>query len=248
MLPTLEDFQEWTANKYDLVVDLFERGVLDLEWCCRHGTVHKANAESFVFRCRCGGSDHQRSIFRNSYFWGLRLPIARVLDIAYEWLCDSRISVAAERQGVSRKTVSTHFKWLRKMASTAISQNPVTMGGDDKIVCIDEMRLIRGKKKIRSRNMNEIGTTMTDAWHVRRRLKSIWIVGAVERSEERRLHLAAIKNRSVRKLKNALNDVIAQRTTVITDGLKAYKFVCRSLQLQQIIVRRNRHHVHAFKL
>ena len=218
-VPTVASVLSLTANLNDFVVWLVEREVLLGHWRCDFGTIHLPVASGVEFRCRCGGGDTTHSIFSGSVFSSSRVSPGSVLLLVHEWLCDSRLSVAAARVGCSVRTVNLFFRRFRRLVAADLRRRPVRMSGNFR-VAVDEM-----------------------CWRVDRESgRRVWVIGAVELSPERRLFVAELPTRSAEDIARALDGVIPPLSLLVTDRLPSYNVVAEILSLRHATVRRFRHH------
>jgi hypothetical protein len=218
MLPTHSEFERFVANEDRLIAELIVRHIIHDSWVCPFGRAHGPCLPSRNFRCRCNRQDHKKSLFYGSIFDTSKLSPAEVLSIAYEWLSDSSVSSTARRTGHARYTVSRFYGYFRQIASSMVEYSQVKLGGLGVIVQIDET-IIRKDK--------ETG-------------KDIWVVGAIEKSTEQKVHIGILRSKSTKDIISALSNSIRPGSFLVADFMPSYAEVSRRLKCQLVRVNKSR--------
>ena len=108
----------------------------------------KQLTDMFAWHCknnRCGTRSYH-SVRAGSFFDQSRVPLAKSLHLMYLWCQDSPVKAAAETLDLSRQSVQQHFLFLREICAAHLLANPMTLGGPNVVVQIDES-LFRHKPK-----------------------------------------------------------------------------------------------------
>lgn len=218
MLPTEYEIRRYTADEDRLIAELIARKIIHNEWVCEFGRTHIASVSARCFRCRCGRHDRSRSLFYGSMFDGTKLGPGDVLLLVYEWLSDCTIAATARRTGRALSTVSRFYAHFRRTVCEELTVAPVKLGGLGVTVEIDEMLLRKNR------------TTGED----------LWVLGAVERTEHQRVHLAVLASKSVDDIVAALAHSILPGSLLVTDFLPSYTAVAVQLRCPLIRVNKSR--------
>ena len=105
-------------------------------------------SDGYAWHCKqylCGSRSYH-SVRTGSFFAKTHVPLHKYLHLLYLWAQNSPVQVAADTLGVSRQCVQQHFLFLREVCSTHLMNHPVSLGGANVIVQIDES-LFRHKPK-----------------------------------------------------------------------------------------------------
>ena len=108
----------------------------------------KQLTDMFAWHCKensCGTRSYH-SVRAGSFFSQSRVPLSKNLHLMYLWCQDSPVKAAAETLDLSRQSVQQHFLFLREICSAHLLANPMTLGGRNIVVKIDES-LFRHKPK-----------------------------------------------------------------------------------------------------
>lgn len=212
------ELTRFVENKHRLIVELLARGILDDSLVCKAGRIHHPSVTLMEFRCRCFRVNRRRSIYNKSFFENARLPIATIFRIAHSWLNDEQPCVCACRLSVSRNTVGRYYGYFRQLSEASLGFAPVRVGGIGVCVEIDEMFVKRDP--------------VSD--------KEVWVIGAVERTPEKRLHLSILKSKTPEDIVYALSEAILPGSLLVTDFLPSYSQVAQTLNLPHTRVNKSR--------
>ena len=95
---------------------------------------------------RCTICCTHKSIREGSFFYNIRISICQTLILIYYWCLQTMSQdTVAELVGCSRSTVISIYKRLRFVSTKINKQTKVTLGGQGRIVEIDESLFIRVK-------------------------------------------------------------------------------------------------------
>ena len=107
--------------------------------------------DKLAWHCRdkFSGCRSYHSVRPGSFFRSSRVPLKKAIHLIYLWAQDSSVKAVADTLDVSRQCVQQHFQFLREVCSTNLLANPMSLGGRNVIVQIDES-LFRQKPKYHS--------------------------------------------------------------------------------------------------
>lgn len=160
-----------------------------------YGRIWKCNRK----QCRKG-----YSIFYHSFFSNIKLPINKVMEIAYYWLAGVHNTQIEAIMGVSNTTITHLTKYLRKLVSSNLDFVDMVIGGVDIIVEVDESKM--GKVK----------------YHRGHRVDGAWVLGGVERTPEKRIFLVEVPDRTEETLLSIIRTHVLPGSIIITDCFKSY--------------------------
>jgi transposase-like protein len=171
-----------------------------------------------VWVCRKSSCRKGVSIFASSFFAKTKLKCNEVLMICYLWLIKATYSVIMAATGHSSITVSDYTKFCRQLITEMVDDEDTCVGGQGIVVEVDESKL--GKRK----------------YHRGHRVDGIWIIGGVERTEERKLFVEPVPNRSAETILNVLSRHIRPGSIIHTDLWRGYTNIEQVLESQHFTV------------
>lgn len=174
--------------------------------------------ETLIYRCS------NRNCRKRKSLMDFRLSICEISHIIYLIMTDCTWKQLKRYKDISNGTIMKIKKKLRSAYDIYLKRNPVYLGGLGKIVEIDESVLSR-RQIIRN-------PTSTDDDY----LDTIWILGAIDNTNEKNFMIKRVENRKVETLTRELGGKILIGTTVCTDGYISYPQTCRYLGLPHKIV------------
>lgn len=159
-----------------------------------------------TYRCNAKACRYNWSIFKNTFFEKVRTGANKVLHIAYLWLQDTSLENIATTVGVNSSTVTAWTKCLRELITWDMDSLGQTakIGGEGIIVEIDESKF--GKRK----------------YNVGHHVEGVWVVGGVERTEQRKMFAVAVDNRNALTLRNVIEAYVNPGSIIYTDCWKGY--------------------------
>src|SRR5262249_44142369 len=130
---------------------------------------------------RCGRKDCRRavSILKDSFFAKDKMKCSDTLRICYLWLIKMSNASIMAFTGHGSEAIANHVRFCRELVRQSIEDNGEMMiGGPGVVVEIDESKF--GKRK----------------YHRGHRVEGVWVLGGVERTEERRLFVESVPDRT----------------------------------------------------
>ena len=96
---------------------------------------------------RCSSCKTTKSVRYGSFFTKSKLRLSQWIIVIYCWVRQYPVTKACEESRASRKAAIDIFQWLREVCSTRLMQQPIKLGGQGKVVQIDES-LFKHKPKV----------------------------------------------------------------------------------------------------
>lgn len=160
---------------------------------------------SKCWRCSNSVCRKEWSIFNKSQFSKTKLQVNEFLEMCYYWLVGLKHNQICTITGISHSTITYHMKYLRKLASTSLDFIDLKIGGEGIIVEIDESKL--GKNK----------------HHRGHPVNGAWVLGGVERTENRKLFLVEVPDRKEATLLGIITTYVLPGSIIYTDCFKSYQ-------------------------
>jgi transposase-like protein/predicted RNA-binding Zn-ribbon protein involved in translation (DUF1610 family) len=203
---TLDDFRILFPDEETCVVRLSQFGVFYESFQCTScGRAMRKIETKGVFRCpskRCGHREF--SIRKGTFFYGSALKCVDILRLGHLWLCQVHRDSAALLTGHSPNTVTAFFKHFRQLVSSSLTEEDSVIGGPGIVIEVDETKL--GKRK----------------YHRGHRVEGAWVLVGIERTEEARVFLVPVEDRSANTLTEVLSRHVRPGSIVYTDCWKGY--------------------------
>ena len=159
----------------------------------------------FVWRCSRTGKCHKKfSIRANSWFEKSKLDILTILKLTFYWLnrCTNEFVQNQLILG-SKHTVVDWFNFAREVCATILFQTNEVLGGEGKVIEIDESKF--GKRK----------------YNRGRRVDGCWVFGGVERDSDKSFFVI-VEDRTADTLIPLIQKFILPGTTIISDCWRSY--------------------------
>lgn len=202
MIPPMKDINALLFNETACIEFLLNQEILYPRTTCEHCN-HAISRKSKLWRCKsCGKSV---SIFKDSFFANSRLTCNEVLLIGYLWLAKARWQTILAITGHSTATITEYLGHYRQLVVSTLENSPGMIGGDGIIVEVDESKLCKRK------------------YNRGHRVVGAWVVGGVERTEERRVFIERVQDRSAETLRDIIARNVAQGSIVHSDLWRGYQ-------------------------
>ena len=152
---------------------------------------------------------HQRkTIKKDNLLSSLRSPPHSIAQAFIRWLKGEKREDIAHETNLSVRTISRFSEILLAACIVLLQRNSNKIGGQNRVVEIDECLLHRRK------------------YNVGRLKESGWVLGGVERPQEKdvkpRIFLISIPDRSRESIEKAIQEWVEPGTIIITDCLRSY--------------------------
>jgi hypothetical protein len=208
-IPKFIDLKDVFFDEEVAVQYLIDRGVLTpVDHCQACGCETSRKNLGKQYKCKQRDCRKINSIFKDTFFFRAKIPISSILHMAYLWLCkDHELSIQT-KLGVSNDTVTVWTAYFRQLVTWDIENLDVEdfkIGGPGVIVEIDESKF--GKRK----------------YNQGHQVEGVWVVGGVERTNERRVFAIPVADRSAQTLKEVIEDHVVPGSIIYTDCWGGYR-------------------------
>lgn len=183
---------------------LISNGVVLSNIRCRCGQNVLLNTMRKSYRCSARGCRKELSVFKETFFYKCKLPINEILHLGYMWLCGMTSDCAIKYSGHSSTTITAYYDYFRKLVSDSLDEEDFQIGGPGIIVEIDESKF--GKRK----------------YHRGHFVEGAWIFGGVERTEDRKVFLVQVNDRSQETLLSKIYTYILPGSIIYSDLWRGY--------------------------
>lgn len=197
-------FEESAAKTF-----LIDIGIVRLDTVCGEcGATVRANISRESFRHKCHESKSvEVSIWKGTFFSRVRIGPHNVLRLAYLWISGCSHGVLETITGHSKATVTSFMRHFRQLLENSIPESSCVIGGEGIIVEIDECKI--AKRKFNRGHFVE----------------GAWVVGGVERTEQRKVFMVEVENRSAETLADIITSYVASGSIIHTDCWRGYSFL-----------------------
>lgn len=206
MLPTIDSLSEIFSDDDKCQVYLKGKGAFYQTMICEScgGRMRQIGARMVL---RCTGCRKEVCSRVHTFFYGSNLKCRDILRMGYFWLSKATHKQISMYTGHARQTVSDFMGHFRQLVSSSLEEEDTIIGGEGVTVEIDESKLSKRK------------------YNVGHRVSGPWVVGGVERTEQRRVFLVPVEDRSRVTLERIIRSHVAPGSIINTDLWKGYGFL-----------------------
>ena len=161
-----------------------------------------------IFRCKNRHCRKKRSITKETFFGSSKLALGQILMISYFWLINAKHETLQLLSGCSSRTITSWYRYLNDLVAMDLSELPGDegqIGGDGIIVEIDESKF--GKRR----------------YNRGHRVVGVWVVGGIDRSEDKNMFAVSVPDRSARTLLEIIRRHVRPGSIIYTDCWKGYR-------------------------
>ncbi len=158
-------------------------------------------------RCSWSKCRFEESIYNRTIFEEARIEYVTILKIIRYWFSKVPNSSIAELLGIDPQCVTSYLKKASKMVETKYYNSLQMIGGPGIVVEVDESKF--GKRK----------------YHRGHRVDGCWVLGMVERTNERRLVCVVVPNRTSQELILTMKKYIHPESIIYSDCWRGYSLV-----------------------
>ena len=209
-----KELENLTKNSLEHINFCFDNKLLKKRFICevcmneKRLVATNSIRDGFVWKCysrKC--SKNTTTIRKDSIFTDFKLPLKTIFFLFYDFAIQTPLNIVQKETKLSNVTITKYFKFCRLLIENYYFcfENNKKIGGNNKIVEIDECCLFRRK------------------YNVGRIQNQIWIFGGIERGENGKSFFEKVNNRNAVTLKEVLLRRVESGTTIISDSWKAYK-------------------------
>lgn len=204
--------------KADLPMTLTEiskNGHPQLVWQCTHARFDSCNRQ-------------RKSIREGSFFSGLKIGMHEVLGIVWLYLYKMEMNGIRDLTGTSIPTIRSVIRLLYRLMNADLKDEDVTIGMYIRQCIKDYIQLngcyVGGKDKDGNRIIVEVDESKFGKRksHRGHRVEGVWVVGGVERTQERKIFLTTVEDRKKDTLHLILSNYIKEGSEIRTDCWKGY--------------------------
>jgi len=171
-----------------------------------------------IWKCKGKNCNWSISIYSDSIFTSSKLTANRIVYIGYLWLAKCPNNSIQLITGHSSATISSIIGNIREIIKNTIVETKGKIGGNGIIVEIDESKF--GKRK----------------YHRGHKVDGVWIVGGVERTNERNFFAETVTNRSSSTLLEVIQRNIEPGSIIYSDMWKGYNDINKELNMSHFTV------------
>lgn len=210
LVPRLSDLENCTKLcwEYELLPDKQPRKCTDCgkDECVT--LVKRADKVNFLWQLMCRKCRKRTCISINTWFESSRLSIQQSILIVACWIRNYTVEETASESGVNMNTVVEYFNFCREVCYVIVTNNSVPIGGEDKVVEVEESHIITRKHGKGRLLKNEA--------------EQMWVFGGIER-ESKKCFIVRVHSREKNTLVPLVKHFVLPGTKVITDGWQSYQ-------------------------
>jgi transposase-like protein len=202
-VPSHESLLLVFGDESKAITYLIEHGVLsEINSCTACGsplTLHGLSQ-----RCKKEGCRKRHSVTAGTFFAGARVPINKLLLIAYLWACRCSYTSIYMMVQASSATIVAYLGHLRELVGSTLEEEDVRIGGPGIIVEVDESKF--GRRK----------------YNRGHRVAGAWVLGGIEITEAAKFFVKVISWRDAETLLDCLSRYILTGSIIHTDCWRGY--------------------------
>jgi ISXO2-like transposase domain len=222
MFPTLYELHNNFFSEEACIDFLFQNNVLYKHFTCSH--CHTPMTRYYTkWRCPKKSCHQKKSIFKDTLFFQCNLPCNSVLLIGYLWLTKSTSSIIQKITGHSTSTITRIISLFKQLVASDLEEQTLgegcMIGGKGVVVEIDESKFFNPH---------------TDNQNINAKLG--WVFGGIERTEEKRLFVEYVQDRSADTLLSIIHKRVHPESIILSDCWMAYENIQSQLGIQHLKV------------
>lgn len=205
MLPKLSDMSDIFFNEEKCIEFLIKENIFTKTRICPKCQKNmKLEIKHMRFRCGKKSCRKNVSLRYDTFFEGHKLQCSQILLLAYLWLSKMPTKSIIEMSKCSSRTVCSFTDIFRNLISKSLECEDTIIGGEDIIVEVDETKI--GRRK----------------YHRGHNVEGAWVLGGIEHTEEKKIFLVNIPDRSMKTINNLLVKYVKPGSVIYTDLWKGY--------------------------
>ncbi|CEF59560.1 Transposase, ISXO2-like domain-containing protein [Strongyloides ratti] len=181
---------------------------MDCSACKSLTTFRKAK---LLFRCTKKSCGKSISAKNKTFFAGQCFPLRKILHMAYLWLWKNPVNSIKGQCEVSSATVCSFLGYFRLHVVDALETEECVIGGEDIVVELSETKM--DKRKYNKRHL----------------VNEVWVVGGVEKTEERSVFAVSLEKRDSETLLDVIKKHIKPGSIIHTDRWRGYEGIKEKL-------------------
>jgi hypothetical protein len=188
-IPDLNSIQKIIFDENECIKFLIDNNLIIKPQNCYNCNSIKLYRDKKIFKCNtCKKSI---SIFNNSFFANRNLACNKVLLIGYLWLTKANYTTIKSITNYSPRTIVKYIKIFQEVAINSLTNNDTLLGGFNIKVEVDESKF--------------------------RKNEDFWVVGLIERTEEKKCYFEVVENRNTETLTKIIKKHVKPGSIVYTD-------------------------------
>jgi transposase-like protein len=181
------------------------------------------NRERMTYRHYCNIIRTEISVWKNTLFSRTHLKCNQIMNLLYLWIVESNHKTLMATGKHSSRTITQFIRDINDMVSNMVEEEDQIIGGPGIVVEIDESKLSKRK------------------YHRGHRVEGVWVVGGVEKTNERKIFIIPVENRNSETLSNIIEKHVAYGSIIHTDCWKGYNFLDQNTQYEHYTVNHSKH-------
>lgn len=162
LLEPYKNLQSIFCSEEDAIKYLFNKNIIKIPSLCEFCFKDIKYYEKLkIFQCKNYKCRKKFSIFKNTIFYDLKLPINIILHLAYEFIKKTPRKAIAASLLISKPTITQYYKLFRKIMKKD-NKNNIKIGGKNDIVEIDESKSAKRKYNKGHRRSTKITYFISD--------------------------------------------------------------------------------------
>ena len=202
-IPSVKSLKDIFFDEQGCITWLFEQAILEDVTTCDEcaGNVKRYGK---MFKCTHVTCKNCWSIFRATFFAGMRIKCCEALYMCYLWLTGCSAATMLAHTGHSAHTVSSYNGFFRQLVASTLDSDDMIIGGAGIVVQVDETKM--GRRK----------------YNKGHRVEGAWVIVGVELTDERRVFAEVMEDRSASTIADVLSRHIAEGSILHTDCWRGY--------------------------
>ena len=230
-IPAISEIYDIIFDESKCITFLISHGIIAQTIACNCGGSMNIDFTRKTLRCSHRRCRKEASIYKGTFFYKSRLSCTKILHLGHLWLAGGNIllwfqillhigsiRMVSMYTGHMEEVVSNYFNYFRQLVASTLGFEDQLIGGKGVVVEVDETKVAKRKN------------------HRGHHVEGSWVVGGVERTEERKIFLAEVPNRSAETLLLILCSRIRPGSIIYSDMWRGYVHLESNLHVQHLTV------------
>lgn len=207
-IPPQRELIDILFNENSCFLFLLEKKILYTERICpKCGSNMNLQQIRRCFRCTKKTCRKQISVFAGSFFSKCKTSCEKIMNIGYHWISGATYTELLSICGHSTGTIVAFIKYFKELVANNVNEESCIIGGQGIVVEMDESKLAKRK-------------------HNRgHRVTGVWVIGGVERTEQRNMFVCIVQNRNAETIKDLVYRHVHTGSKIFTDYWKGYDWL-----------------------
>lgn len=206
IIPTRKQLSNIMSNEEQCHQFLVNNGIFyETLDCIECGSPLNRYTNRFMCKKRsCSKRNISISVRIGTFFFDVSLSELDIMWLSQHWLVEMPVKTAILMTGHSPETICRFYKYFRQLVTSDLREEDQIIGGEGVAVEIDETKL--GKRK----------------YNRGHRVDGVWIVVGIERTEQKKVFLIQVPNRSANILHEIIQRHVRPGSIIHTDLWRGY--------------------------